>query len=598
VKKPFRLGLALDDPDANAPEVDWDARDIQISKPWSEAGVRKWLDLPPDAVIYKALVPLSDIDEKLVEEEDGGSEEDYDWSELQSRRSSPPPIVVTRKLNGNVEPADGNHRTRFWRNSEFEEAPAWVYDEIATAHFRENTLEKRLERAHSQFEGVEVKRDSERLFTSENFPKRAGVNYLQWAANGRLVTEQGTPSALEEHEYRQVRTETFKEWFGDWQKAPTSPSEGMVRLYRGEGRAPNETIASLMAWTRKPKDQQENGMGSGRWFNADMGDAMRHNRIVGRPDAPVSWVDVPAAALESLHVDAQPDLARFVEKGMEAHTYFLPKDLAKSRKPMPDCSRIVDPVSGEPWVASHGTCAPEQFAEFNVGEARSLGDDDDAGVEWGSGPDPSTFLGAHFARERSVADKFAKGLYSRVNTEGGRVYSVFLNIRAPKRFGSDEEIQENLYSQDVNSRSVDMEMDGQEDPDSWGTRYTDDGAFREAQNRKIIHGIGDNEEALEFAGELAESFRGKLQEDGYDGIVHVNTVEGGVSYVAFDPAQIKSATGNNGMFDPEDARIYDAETPCLPGQAEEFDEPVVSVSLPPPPIGMAADAGVPLAPAL
>ena len=51
-------------------------------------------------------------------------------------------------------------------------------------------------------------------------------------------------------------------------------------------------------------------------------------------------------------------------------------------------------------------------------------------------------------------------------------------------------------------------------------------------------------------------------------------------------------------LEEEDARIYDAETPCLPGQAEEFDEPVVSVSLPPPPIGMAADAGVPLAPAL
>jgi N12 class adenine-specific DNA methylase len=44
---------------------------------------------------------------------------------------------------------------------------------------------------------------------------------------------------------------------------------------------------------------------------------------------------------------------------------------------------------------------------------------------------------------------------------------------------------------------------------------------------------------------------------GYDGIVYRNLIEdaGKDSYVAFDPAQIKSATGNQGTFDPSDPSI-------------------------------------------
>lgn len=34
---------------------------------------------------------------------------------------------------------------------------------------------------------------------------------------GRLITEAGKLSKLNEHQYRQVRTEWFKDWFGDWQ---------------------------------------------------------------------------------------------------------------------------------------------------------------------------------------------------------------------------------------------------------------------------------------------------------------------------------------------------------------------------------------------
>lgn len=43
--------------------------------------------------------------------------------------------------------------------------------------------------------------------------------------------------------------------------------------------------------------------------------------------------------------------------------------------------------------------------------------------------------------------------------------------------------------------------------------------------------------------------------EGYDGIVYSNTVEGGESWIAFSPNQVKSATGNNGDFSVTDANI-------------------------------------------
>jgi len=42
-----------------------------------------------------------------------------------------------------------------------------------------------------------------------------------------------------------------------------------------------------------------------------------------------------------------------------------------------------------------------------------------------------------------------------------------------------------------------------------------------------------------------------LKDAGYDGLKYVNSYEGGYSWIALDPTQIKSATDNSGNFDPE-----------------------------------------------
>jgi hypothetical protein len=131
----LRAGYHPDDADKSTAPADWDRDDIQMCSVWNENTVRKFLGLPRDAVVYKALIPLGDLRERLVEEEDpeGGT---YDWSELNSRRTNPPPIVVIRKKDKTLSIADGNHRVRYWTERGYHDAMAWVYDELITDHFR------------------------------------------------------------------------------------------------------------------------------------------------------------------------------------------------------------------------------------------------------------------------------------------------------------------------------------------------------------------------------------------------------------------------------------------------------------------------------
>jgi len=55
--------------------------------------------------------------------------------------------------------------------------------------------------------------------------------------------------------------------------------------------------------------------------------------------------------------------------------------------------------------------------------------------------------------------------------------------------------------------------------------------------------------------ESGADMRESLERQGYDGLIVDDSEFGGTSYVAFRPNQIKSATGNNGQFDPANSDI-------------------------------------------
>jgi hypothetical protein len=73
----------------------------------------------------------------------------------------------------------------------------------------------------------------------------------------------------------------------------------------------------------------------------------------------------------------------------------------------------------------------------------------------------------------------------------------------------------------------------------------------------------------------------KAKEGGHDGVIALNFDDGAVSthYIAFDPAQIKSAIGNTGMFNTNDPRLTDGDplefSATFDVETNEDDQPVL-----------------------
>jgi hypothetical protein len=79
------------------------------------------------------------------------------------------------------------------------------------------------------------------------------------------------------------------------------------------------------------------------------------------------------------------------------------------------------------------------------------------------------------------------------------------------------------------------------------------GFISKAEARKIVKEIDDNWRLRE---KYDPYLRNIIKERGYDSVVYKNTQEAaGDSYIAFEPSQIKSATGNRGTFDPDNPNI-------------------------------------------
>ena len=149
-------------------------------------------------------------------------------------------------------------------------------------------------------------------------------------------------------------------------------------------------------------------------------------------------------------------------------------------------------------------------------------------------------IGVHFATNRAVSEKFSNRL------SGGKVFEVFLNIRDLHRVND-------LFSRYHGLRSALNEM--------YNEGLVTDSQYRSLAARAQRADRKDLEDER-YWGELKDvtSFWGKLngilQKKKGLGFVYNNEVEGGGwSYVALQPTQIKSATKNSGVFDPENPDI-------------------------------------------
>ena len=85
-------------------------------------------------------------------------------------------------------------------------------------------------------ENFEQPYDAERFATSEqSMEEQYILENAKRDSEGRLLAPNGKPSNLTEKQYVQVRTEAFKDWFGDWEKEYTPPRQYNLSTWERTG---------------------------------------------------------------------------------------------------------------------------------------------------------------------------------------------------------------------------------------------------------------------------------------------------------------------------------------------------------------------------
>jgi hypothetical protein len=191
-------------------------------------------------------------------------------------------------------------------------------------------------------------------------------------------------------------------------------------------------------------------------------------------------------------------------------------------------SKVVD-EQGRPLVVYHGTNV--DFAHFNEGAA---------GSSWDAG---KLGKGFYFSTDPRLAGSYAMNARAKTREDAAHIMPVYLRVENPLEIGPlDWKAGENLWDKLRDfSEQAGIKIDPVSDPDS-------------------------NQPNPAWS----EPFRDALRRFGYDG-VRLNFGDGHQELVAFDPEQIKSATGNSGAFDPSNPSIvaepgtnYTPETPEVP----------------------------------
>lgn len=185
-------------------------------------------------------------------------------------------------------------------------------------------------------------------------------------------------------------------------------------------------------------------------------------------------------------------------------------------------SKVVD-ENGEPLVMYHGT------SQNQKGEAFTFFDT--YGSSYGL-----MGMGAYFTDNSEVASSYT----TKGKGDTPTVYPAFLSIKNP------------------------LDMDAKADADAWTLQfdgidqYHEGGATNENWYRAAEELLRDEQIPLY---EGAEIMQDGIRAMGFDGITHIGggrIKSDGVKhrvFIAFEPTQIKSATGNIGTYDPENADI-------------------------------------------
>ena len=370
---------------------------------------------------------------------------------------------------------------------------------------------------------------------------------------GEAAYEQAKAAGQTELDYRQwvqVRTPSFKAWFGDWETArdlnvdsPASKDSAEATLKALAGKALTNNETGLTAYVNRDqrgkmlsaaarRKSGDNGFSSGQHYALAqrIEQLWRHATFVGE-------------FMDTKHGDANVRIKRFAAPvRMEGSTHYV-TILAKENIAATDGQRIytLELHTEETLRSTLGNLLSQQ-AE-SISPIRSA-DDIIGALEAKVNPDAVSKVVNPQTGEPQVVYHGAGAQFDTFDTP----------LNMPRIFLTRSRAFAQKYGRDamplfVNARNT-LNVD-----------YAGRGAFDE---------IEVNGETLYDIEELANH----AWENGYDGVLADNVVDSGTrdakqsindEVIVTDPAQIKSATGNSGAFDPADANIYHQNTPTPRG---------------------------------
>jgi len=134
-------------------------------------------------------------------------------------------------------------------------------------------------------------------------------------------------------------------------------------------------------------------------------------------------------------------------------------------------------------------------------------------------------LGAHFGTvdQANKAAERGRGAQNRADGEGASVMPVYINVENPLRLKDEGSFHGWSIAPQLARKGIISNAEAK--------RIETEGWREQKKNNAIV--------------------RDAIKAAGFDSVVYKNTTEGaGDSYIAFEPTQVKSATGNRGTFDP------------------------------------------------
>lgn len=363
----------------------------------------------------------------------------------------------------------------------------------------------------------------------------------QAQANGTyLKAPNGEDTTLQQKQWAQVRTDAFKNWFGDWQNGVIFTANNVDDIIALKVKYPSTLPNKYYHHSTNKYGKQTFDPREGKKERLHIIGRLTTEKVdcllVENPNSNNKYPHITLATAKGIKpFESNTEIAKHQDMIQPLDDYV---DTTFRNNISRDVSKLID-KNGEPMVLYHGTNT--EFYTFKQKE----------GVRYTIGiPIDVKSQGFFLTDDKDLAEDFARSRYRQNNEEGKpQVMDAYVSMKKPADLSElTNESEELFYKIAEFWPAVTM---GYETIDKWWQ-------------------IADDEEI---------DIDARLKELGYDGIIFAEEIDEdgktvAKSYFVTNPNQIKSATLNNGEFSLEnnDIRFQLANSSSLSPQATAVSE--------------------------